>query len=723
MFPALFLTASPVFESEDAVLSYVEIALINAVIALPLALLAGAAGRLLRRPALTHLLWVLVLVKFITPPVWQIPLVDRDWVTAGCRQLLPRLIPQTDLFERSPRGPLLRDSASVASPKKSTRRPRTLADQEKRSNQRHPSFAAVISTWLHSENLRQLVSTGLLMIWAAGAFCWFSIQGFRCLRFSRSLSRGHAAIPDLQRFSDGLAHRLGLAHSPTVWLMPGVMSPMLWGSGQSTLLIFPESLLDRLSEQATGTLLTHELAHYRRRDHWVRIVALLGTGIFWWHPVTWWARREIEAAEEECCDALVITAGAAPPKQYAEAILEAVDFLAGYQIKLPPLATGLGQVSFLRQRLTWIMRGPRRQDLGYHGRVLCVGLACTLPLQPTWLGARTPLPTTHTPLMLPPLPSPTGSPAVWPSVPLGPASQPDTAGNLEVIATPALPETPRSEPRAAGMEVRAHSSDGRFVVMGNKAMQRLVDLNTARDFDLTDFVITAMAFATNSHHFVSIGQDGFLRIWNAETFEVCQAWQTAGGAAKSVDISADGRLIATGGRDGIVRVWNVDHAQPIRELPRELAPVNCVRFSPDGKLLAVATGDWMSPQTGRIAVIEVERWAERTSMNWNSPAAAVAFRPDGESLMSGDWQGRVARWSVSSGELLGLSSGHKDLMTAAEFSPNGSRLAEIDVPDLQPEPRWAETEGVDQFNWFIHGWSLTSRAQRSTPARRVPVAP
>ena len=28
--------------------------------------------------------------------------------------------------------------------------------------------------------------------------------------------------------------------------------------------------------------------------------------LFWWHPVVWWARREIEAAEEACCDAWVV---------------------------------------------------------------------------------------------------------------------------------------------------------------------------------------------------------------------------------------------------------------------------------------------------------------------------------------------------------------------------------------------------------------------------------
>src|SRR5436190_11900571 len=46
----------------------------NAILVLPLALLALAAARWSRRPALAHLLWVLVLIKLVTPPMIDVPL-------------------------------------------------------------------------------------------------------------------------------------------------------------------------------------------------------------------------------------------------------------------------------------------------------------------------------------------------------------------------------------------------------------------------------------------------------------------------------------------------------------------------------------------------------------------------------------------------------------------------------------------------------------------------
>ena len=50
-------------------------------------------------------------------------------------------------------------------------------------------------------------------------------------------------------------------------------------------------------------VLAHELAHLKRRDHWVRRLEAIVLGLYWWYPGAWWARRQLERAEEECCDA------------------------------------------------------------------------------------------------------------------------------------------------------------------------------------------------------------------------------------------------------------------------------------------------------------------------------------------------------------------------------------------------------------------------------------
>ena len=54
----------------------VEIALTNAVLALGLAVIAWASS-VLRRPALTHALWLLVLLRLVMPPIWHLPVGPR----------------------------------------------------------------------------------------------------------------------------------------------------------------------------------------------------------------------------------------------------------------------------------------------------------------------------------------------------------------------------------------------------------------------------------------------------------------------------------------------------------------------------------------------------------------------------------------------------------------------------------------------------------------------
>src|SRR5436190_9348076 len=70
----------------------VSIGLTNAILATLLAAIAWAIARFWRQPALAHLLWVVVLLKLLTPPLIEIPIgwrLDADWIPA---------VPQTERF-------------------------------------------------------------------------------------------------------------------------------------------------------------------------------------------------------------------------------------------------------------------------------------------------------------------------------------------------------------------------------------------------------------------------------------------------------------------------------------------------------------------------------------------------------------------------------------------------------------------------------------------------
>lgn len=73
----------------------------------------------------------------------------------------------------------------------------------------------------------------------------------------------------------------------------------------------------------------------------MRYVELLAHILFWWNPVEWWARQNMRANEEICCDALVLDSHDAPPRRYARALMAAIESLARSSPQAPAIASGL----------------------------------------------------------------------------------------------------------------------------------------------------------------------------------------------------------------------------------------------------------------------------------------------------------------------------------------------------------------------------------------------
>ncbi len=165
---------------------------------------------------------------------------------------------------------------------------------------------------------------------------------------------------------------------------------MLFAAGGAPRLLVPADLLGQVHDDQLDTLLLHELAHLRRRDHWVRGLEFLAMGLYWWNPVVWWARRELREAEEQCCDAWVVSVLSGSRRAYAEALVETLDFLSQAPSAPPLLASGIGHVTDLKRRLTMILSGTTQRALTWRGALTMLGLTALLPLLPAWVRAEEP---------------------------------------------------------------------------------------------------------------------------------------------------------------------------------------------------------------------------------------------------------------------------------------------------------------------------------------------
>jgi beta-lactamase regulating signal transducer with metallopeptidase domain len=351
--------------------------LVNAATATALAIVALVLGRFCRRPAVVHSLWLLVLLKLVTPPLIDIPFPAPE--SAAVAPFSEPVAGPVAVEEELPvaaaaigGGPEEILPAATADLPQSPLRPRDPVS---------PAFTVDLKAVLG-------------VAWLAGALVWFVLAGSRMARFRKLLELAQPAPEVIIEQARVLAQRLGLRRCPEVVLLPGRLAPLLWASGGRALLCLPAGLVAEMSPEAIDTLLAHELAHYRRGDHWIRGLEFLVLGLYWWNPVAWYARARLREAEEQCCDAWVVAILPGSQRQYATALVDTLDYLANTPQAVPASASGLGDFTDLKRRLRMILRGTTPRSLGWAGGVLVLGLAALLPLWPRQAEAqdRTPTP-------------------------------------------------------------------------------------------------------------------------------------------------------------------------------------------------------------------------------------------------------------------------------------------------------------------------------------------
>ncbi len=356
-----------------------EFGLANALTVAVLAPAAYLAARLAKRPAWAHAVWLIVLLKLVTPPFVGVPV---PAITAAAEEPGEAAPPRSMSLEPV-ESPAVALAAIEVEPAPSALKiePReeapALAPPVARQAEPPMPVAPIPPRWSWGQILAGL--------WVVGSVGWLSLALIRIGRFARAVRLAGEAPPELVARVERLSEQLALRTPPLVVLVKGRVSPMVWTLGGRSRLIVPEPLWDRLDDDQRSALLVHELAHLKRGDPWVRLLELVATGLYWWHPALWLARKELHRAEEACCDLWVVWALPESRKRYASALVEAVDYLSESRPQPLPLgASGMGQVEDLTRRIGMIMQGDTPRGLNRAGALAAIGLALVLlPWRPT----------------------------------------------------------------------------------------------------------------------------------------------------------------------------------------------------------------------------------------------------------------------------------------------------------------------------------------------------
>ena len=143
--------------------------------------------------------------------------------------------------------------------------------------------------------------------WFLGTLIMMAILFVRVYRFRAILRRASEAPADLCQEVASLSKTAGVRSKLDVRVSDACLAPLVFGCGGRVVLLLPTSLLSRLDSDERTTLIAHELAHLRRRDHWTNWFTMLITTLYWWLPIGWFARRQLSRLADLCCDGWAVS--------------------------------------------------------------------------------------------------------------------------------------------------------------------------------------------------------------------------------------------------------------------------------------------------------------------------------------------------------------------------------------------------------------------------------
>jgi len=289
-----------------------------------------------RSAHIRYLLWLVVAVKCLTPPmvIFSVPILPNDTPPVTELPMTVEVSPQTAVQE----------SFAAPTPEKTRVIPMQLTEAPKISP------------------LKQFISAPaniLLCIWAAGGvfyLLWAAIKAFRLQLWLKQFRR--PLPPELMVEQIEMLSRLwNRPDGFTVWLLDGISQPFVWGLWRGA--IYLPSRVQSVQTDRQKAVVMHEMAHVVRLDAFINLLQILIQGLFWFHPLVWLANRFIRQEREKCCDETAIARLNTHPKEYGSAIIETLVQEYHNAIPIPSLAVA-GPIKNIEDRIKTIMRPGKR---------------------------------------------------------------------------------------------------------------------------------------------------------------------------------------------------------------------------------------------------------------------------------------------------------------------------------------------------------------------------
>ncbi len=177
--------------------------------------------------------------------------------------------------------------------------------------------------------------------------------------------------------------------------------------------------------------------------------------------------------------------------------------------------------------------------------------------------------------------------------------------------------------------------------------------------------VRSVRFTPDGRALATVDDAAVLKLWDVAAGKELALPAPTPGLVRA--LSADGLTLATGGADGVVKVWRRTTGQVARTVPAHRAAVSALNLTPDGRLLATAGRD------NALRLVDLATGRVRALAEQGAPVTTLVFTPDGTALFAGQGDARWALWDVAGGRERFTSAGPGE--SWAGFSADGKLLA------------------------------------------------
>ncbi|MXV78148.1 WD40 repeat domain-containing protein [Candidatus Poribacteria bacterium] len=229
----------------------------------------------------------------------------------------------------------------------------------------------------------------------------------------------------------------------------------------------------------------------------------------------------------------------------------------------------------------------------------------------------------------------------------------------------------------------AYSPDGKQLALAASIGIWIYDTDTYKPLSLLtghSDTVRSVEYTADGKILASGSNDGTIRIWDPQTTKNIAVLTGHQNGVTHIAISGDSQTLASVGADEkFVRLWNLNTQKPIADLKGKFNDIRSLAYSPDSDIIAAGDFD------GTVTLFSTKKKKRITSLvghilapsDITEPGSVLtlAFSPDGETLASGSRDTTIRLWDTKTTYHKVTLTGHSGSVTTLVFSPDGKTIA------------------------------------------------